>query len=190
MMRANLLPRPKERVNLIGLSLDREYLREALAGAAVVFIIALLGTGIELARLHRLHAAAYTTEALLRTQAGKRARAKALALEVARYQEYSREAELLRDSGARAAVEIARLGNATPSHVWLDSIAPGRGGYGLTGQSKSIDALGVAVFSLGRALPGERASLVSTEQHEGEALRFTARVVEAESPQTEGRGSR
>ena len=176
MIRANLLPRPKEHVNLLGLSFDREHLREALAGLSLVLLVAFLGAGIEFLRLQRLQRAAADAERLLSVQAAERAEAKALALEVARYQEYSREAEAMRDSGARAAVAIARIGNGTPAHVWLDSIAPERQGYGLTGQSKTIEALGVTVLSLGRALPGERASLVSTEHHEGQTLRFTARL--------------
>ncbi|MGP6159193.1 MAG: hypothetical protein ACLPYS_17080 [Vulcanimicrobiaceae bacterium] len=173
-----MLPRPKEHVKLAGLSLDGEYLREALYGLALVLLVAALGAGIELIRLERLHAAAADAEQLLAVQAAERAEAKTLALDVARYQEYSREAQAMRDSGARAAVAIARIGNGTPDHVWLDSIAPAHEGYGVTGQSKSIDALGVAVLSFGRALPGERASLVSTEHHEGETLRFTARLTD------------
>jgi hypothetical protein len=60
----------------------------------------------------------------------------------------------------------------------------------LTGQSQSIDALGIAVLSLGRALPGERASLVSTEHHEGQTLRFSARLTNPEPDATPGEAVR
>ena len=36
MIRANLLPRPKETFSLFGLELDAEYLRQALVGLAIV----------------------------------------------------------------------------------------------------------------------------------------------------------
>jgi hypothetical protein len=189
MIRANLLPRPKEHITFFGLSLNGERLREALLGLLVVLFVALLGIGIELIRLQRLQGAASDAERFLSAQARERAEAKSLALDVARYQEYSREAQAMRDSGARAAVAIARIGNRTPAHVWLDSIAPTHQGYGLTGQSKSIDSLGIAVLSLGRALPGERAALVSTEHHEGDTLRFTASITNTDPNPTPGTSS-
>jgi len=176
MIRANLLPRPKETVRVLGLSFDGDYLRRALSALGTVLTVAGLGVGIESLRLHRLQDAGSKAEAVLAAHAAERTDTQRLALEVARYQEFAREAQAMRHSGARAAGAIARIGNRMPSDVWLDSIGPSGTGYGLSGGSNSVDALGVAALSLGRALPSERAAIVSTERHDRDSLHFTARL--------------
>ena len=185
MIRANLLPRPKERVLLLGLDIDVDYLRQAVVGLAIVVAVALLGIGIESLRLHRLEAAAADADAAIAAGAPARAESKRLALDVARYQEFSREARLYRRSGADAAVALARIGNTLPDRVWLDAMDHDAGGYRLTGGSHSVDALGGTILAIGRALPSARASLVNIDNHDAarNGVRFTARVaVPAETP--------
>jgi hypothetical protein len=177
-MRANLLPRPKELVTVFGLELDAKHLRQALLGIAVVACVALIGIGIESLRLHRIESAAAAEEATLAENAPKREEAKRLALDVARYQEIAREEETVRRSGALAAVRIARIGNAIPSRVWLDSLTHEASGYELVGGSRSVDALSGAMLGLGAALPGRATALVNIDNRDqlADGVRFTARI--------------
>jgi hypothetical protein len=184
MIRANLLPRPKETVALFGFEFDGEYVRQALIGFAIVVAIALLGIGIETLRMHRLGAAARDAETALAVRAPERTESQRLALAVARYQEIAREAAAVRRSGGAAAVEIARIGNAVPSRVWLDSLAHSSNGFDLVGGTTSVDTLSGAILTLGDALPGRAASLVSIDNRDAAAdgIRFTARIAENAAP--------
>ena len=181
MMRANLLARPKEMVSLFGIELDSEYLRQGLLGLAIVFAIAVLGIGMETLRLHRIEGAALDQEAVLAARASERNDSKKLALDVARYQEIAREEDSVRRSGAVAAVSIARIGNAVPARVWLDSLTHDTGGFELIGGSRSVDALGGAMLDLGAALPGRKAALVNIDNRSGsgDGVHFTARIANA-----------
>jgi hypothetical protein len=178
MMRANLLPRPKEMVSVFGLELDSEYLRQGLLGLAIVLAIAVIGIGIETLRLHRIEGTAIDQEAVLASRAAERSDAKRLALDVARYQEIAREEDSVRRSGAVAAVSIARIGNAVPARVWLDSLTHDTGGFELIGGSRSVDALGGAMLELGAALAGHKAVLVNIDNRNGsgDGVHFTARI--------------
>ena len=204
MIRANLLPRPKETIALFGFELDGEYARQALIGFAIVVAIALLGIGIETLRTQRLEAAARDAESALAVRAPERIESQRLeaaardaesalaahgpariesqrlALDVARYQEIAREAAAVGRSGATAAIEIARIGNAVPERVWLDSLAHSPSGFDLAGGTSSVDTLSGTILTLGDALPGRAASLVSIDNRDAGAagIRFAARIAE------------
>jgi hypothetical protein len=184
MIRANLLPRPSESLALFGFQLDADYLRQALLGVSIVAAIALLGVGIEMLRLHRLGVAANDADAALLARAPVRVESKRLALEVARYQQIAREAGAVRRSGPAAAVAIARIGNAVPARVWLDSLTRTSNGFELSGGSRSVDALSGAMVMLNRALPQRTASLVSIDNRNSasDGIRFTARILDATTP--------
>jgi hypothetical protein len=186
MMRANLLPRPKEMVAVFGLEFDAEYLRQALLGALVAIFVAAIGIGIETLRLHRIENAAGAEQTVLAERAPERDEAKRLALDVARYQEIAREEATVRRSGSLAAVSIARIGNAVPSRVWLDSITRDANGFELSGGARSVDALSNAMAGLGDALPGRKAALVNIDHRDPtlDGVHFAARLPEpAPSPQ-------
>ena len=180
MIRANLLPRPKETIALFGFELDGDYARQALVGFAVVIAVALLGIGIETMRTQRLEAAARDAESALAAHGPARIESQRLALDVARYQEIAREAAAVGRSGATAAIEIARIGNAVPERVWLDSLAHSPSGFDLAGGTSSVDTLSGTILTLGDALPGRAASLVSIDNRDAGAagIRFTARIAE------------
>ncbi len=184
MIRANLLPRPKERVALAGLDIDAEYVRQALFGLLVVLAVVAIGVGIEMLRLSRLDAAATEQEARIAADAPRRAHVKTLALDVARYQSFAREARAYRRSGSDVAIALARIGNSVPARVWLDSLERQTLGYTVAGESTSVDTLGGTIVSLGKALPQTRATLVNLDnrQADGSGVHFTARVAGASSP--------
>lgn len=182
MIRANLLPRPKERIGLGGIDFDAEYLRQVIVALAVVAAIALAGIGIESLRVARLEAAANQQDALIATNAARRNEAKALALEVARYQGFAREAQAYRRSGADAAFELAKIGNSVPDRVWLTSLDHQNSGYDVVGGARSVDALGGTMLSLARALPETNAKLVNIDNHDASGVRFTARVAARATP--------
>lgn len=176
MIRANLLPRPKETLSLFGLELDREYLRQALVGLAIVIGVALIGIAIEQLHIRHLAAQALDQETAIAADAPRRSQAKALANDVARYQEFARQAQFFHRSGADAAVAVAEIGNRVPGNVWLDGIAHTGTGYDLTGGARSIDAVSGAILALGNALPGSDASLVNVQNKPDDGIAFSARV--------------
>lgn len=163
MIRANLLPRPKATVGFAGLELDADYLRQLLLGLLIVITVAVIGVGIERLRVHRLEVAAGIEDDLIASHTRQRGEAKALALEVARYQGFAREAGAFRRSGADAAIAVAQIGNSVPKRVWLNSLERTTNGYDMTGGSYSVDALGGTILSLGHALAGNAASLVAID---------------------------
>jgi Tfp pilus assembly protein PilN len=177
-IRANLLPRRKEVVRLLGVDVDRDHVREALVGLCLIALVVALGTGIEELRLHRLEDALTARETLLTEQAPERALAKRVALDVARYQEIAREAQTFRRSGPEAAIAIARIGNTVPPAVWLESIERDADGYTLAGASRSVDALSGTVLSLDGALPRTSAALLSIDNHaaDRDSVHFRARL--------------
>ena len=178
MIRANLLPRPKERFTLFGIEVDAEYARQSLAGVAFVVLVAAVGCGIERMRLDRSQVELRALDTALDARAGERAEATRLALDVARYQEFAREAASLRRSGADAAVGIVRIGNAVPGNVWLDALERDPAGYELSGESASLDAVGGTMLRLAGMHPSSRAELVSLDAHDPNrpGIRFSARL--------------
>ena len=183
MIRANLLPRPKERVGLGGIDFDAEYLRQVIVSLAIVAAITLAGIGIESLRAARLEAAAMQQDELIATNAARRNAAKVLALEVARYQSFAREAQAYRRSGADAAFALAKIGNSVPDRVWLTSLDHQTAGYDVVGGARSVDALGSTMLSLSHALPDTNAKLVNIDNHNASGVRFTARVAANATPE-------
>jgi hypothetical protein len=175
-IRANLLPRPKETFGAFGIDLDADYVRAGILGLAIVIVVVLIGIGIEQLHLGRLRGEAQTFEAAIARNASERDESKALALEVARYQEFARQAQLSRRSGPTAAIAIARIGNHVPSSAWLDSLAHSDAGYDLGGGAATVETISSAIISLGSALPGSGATLVSVENHPSDGVRFGAHL--------------
>jgi hypothetical protein len=175
-IRANLLPRPKETFGAFGVEFDADYVRQTIVGSAIVFVVTLLGLGVEQVHIARLRVAAEGLEAAIVLRAPERAESKNLALDVARYQEFAREAQLSRRSGPEAAIEIAHIGNDIPKRVWLEGLAHADTGYELTGGALSVDVVGNAILSLTHAVPSGGASLVSVENRALEGVRFDAHV--------------
>lgn len=184
MIRANLLPRPKDRIAIAGIDIDTEYLRQALVALFFVLVVAAIGIAIEMFRIARLGTAAAEQEVRIASEAPRRAELKAIALEVARYQSFAREAQTYRRSGADVAVTLAKIGNSVPSRVWLDSLAKQNDGYDVVGGALSVDTLGATIVSLGRALPEARATLVNMDaaQTNGGTIHFTARILGTAAP--------
>lgn len=183
MMRANLLPRPKERVGFGGVDFDAEHLRQILLAFALVAIVSLAGFAIESLRVSRLFAAAAEQELAISANAPLRAEVKALALDVARYQSFEREARAFRRSGTDAAIALARIGNSVPDRVWLTSLEHESGGYDVVGTARSVDQLGGTMLSLAHAIPRADARLVAIDnRNRNEGVHFTARVATPIAP--------
>ncbi len=176
MIRANLLPRPKETFGAFGVELDADYVRQALLGITIVVVVALIGIGIEQLHQSRLRGVAESLERVIASHASERAESKSLALEVARYQEFARQAQASRRSGPEAAIAIAHIGNDVPGHAWLDSLAHSDSGYDISGGAVSVDEISSTILRLGGALPASAATLVSIDNHEHEGVRFNAHV--------------
>ena len=179
MIRANLLPRPKERVSLFGFRLDTQYVRQAALGLAIVIAVALIGMTLERVHIGALEAKAADLESGIALDAARRNEAKSLANDVAHYQEFARQAQLFRRSGADAAVAVAQIGNRVPVGVWLDGMSHAGSGYDLSGGARSIDAVSGTVLALGSALAGSEATLVNVENKPSEGIAFSARVTSA-----------
>jgi hypothetical protein len=179
MIRANLLPRPRESASLFGLRIDSEYAREAIAALGLSILVASIGFCIETLRIAHLEADVAIQERAIDARSVERASAKDLALETARYERIDREARLYRSSGNAIAVQIARLGNRTPSNVWLDTMEHTESGYTLSGNARSIAGIGNAMAALGGAPNILRADLVSIDatRSSTDSAAFTANVV-------------
>lgn len=176
MIRANLLPRPKETLEAYGIELDADYLRQAALGLAIVIVVAFLGIGIEQLHVTRLRIAAERLEASVALDAAQRAESKSLALQVARFQEFAREVQLSRRSGPQVAIAVARIGNHVPQRAWLDSLTYSDTGYELSGSASNVEVVSGAILSLGEALPALGASLVSIANQTDGGVRFGAHV--------------
>lgn len=187
MIRANLLPRARERIDFGGIDIRSEYVRQTSFGLLVVAVVVAIGVGIELLRLSRLEAAATQQEIRIAANAPQRAQAKSLALEVARYQSFAAEARAYRRTGTDVALALARIGNSVPERVWVDSLERSTdGAYAIVGGAKNVDMLGGTIVSLGRANPQTHASLVSIDARQNDgSVHFAARVAD-----TSGSGAR
>jgi Tfp pilus assembly protein PilN len=179
MIRANVLPRPKESVSLFGIRVDSEYAREALGAFAFSVLIASIGFSLETLRIAHLEADIAEQERAIDARSTERASAKDLALEAARYERIDRDARLYRSSGNSITVHIARIANRIPSDVWLDTIEHTDSGYTLSGDSRSIAAIGDAIAGFSGTPEIVQADLISIDasrSHTASAL-FTANVV-------------
>lgn len=182
MVRANLLPRPKERIGIGGFDCDIEDVRHGFYGIFTIVAVVVMGVSIEVSRLHRLDDAASKQEARLTLDAPQRARVKSLALDLARYQRFAREAENYGRSGADVAIAIARIGNGVRARVWVDTLDHQNDTFAVSGVAKSVDSLGLTIVSLGRALPRTHAMLVNIDNRASEGVHFSARIAEAKDP--------
>ncbi len=176
MIRANLLPPRSERLRFFGVAIERQlavtfaFATTAVAGAAAATF------GLEALACGRLQRDVDVATAEVVAHAPFRVRAQALALDVARYQEFARELAIVSPSGLERADDVVRVGNALPRRVWLDSLVSSGKRIELGGTSASLDAMGTALAALDGALPGSTATLVRLERTEGNAraLRFAA----------------
>jgi hypothetical protein len=177
-IRANLLPRPKQKLAVFGFELDAEYVRQSLAGLGLAALVAGIGFGIERVRIDRGAAQLRELQAAVAQRAPERTVAGRLALEVARYQEFEREADIVRGSGADAALDVARIGNAVPDSVWLDALERDPTGYAVSGKSLALGGVANAMLGLSDARSDARVELVSMDAHapDGREIRFTAHV--------------
>lgn len=176
MMRANLLPRPRENVRILGLGLDRDAARDVVLGIVILILVTVLGLAIESFRLERIEAAQARADAALAASASDRREAKDLAQDVARYQQIAREALFYRDSGAEAALAIVRLGNGLPSRVWLDGLERENNAYRVSGDTADIGLVGETIVALGRSDPAATAKLLSVEDRHRAGVHFQATV--------------
>ena len=176
MMRANLLPRGRETFSIFSFEFDFANLREI--GIAIVVLIAVATVGIEIEhlRIARLTSAASELESRVAASAPQREESHRLMLDLARYQEFEREAARYRGSGAIAAIRVAQIGNAMPANVWVDEIASADDGYAIAGGARTVDALTSAIAGLGRAQRATLVNIVSRERS-GVGVHFTARLM-------------
>jgi hypothetical protein len=184
MIRANLLPRRRETLNVLSFELEFDLLKEIGLALAIVLIVTLIGVQIERLRIDRLSSAADDLEARVAANAPQRETTRRLMLEVAHYQEFEREEGTYRRSGALAALAIARIGNSVPQNVWVDEISHVDNGYAIEGGAHSVDSLAGAIASLGSAEPSDRASLVNVTNtdHSGSGVHFSARLMPPVAP--------
>jgi Tfp pilus assembly protein PilN len=177
-IRANLLPRRRETISVLSFEFELDLLREIGLAVAIVLVVAMIGIEIERLRVDRLADAASGLEARVAANAPQREESRQLMLDVARYQEFEREASAYRRSGTLAATAVANIGNAVPQNVWVDEITRADNGYTIAGGSRSVDSLAGAIALLGRARPSDRASLVniSNRERDGAGVHFTARL--------------
>jgi hypothetical protein len=179
MIRANVLPRPKEAVSLFGIRVDAEYAREALGALGLTVLIASIGLSLDAMRIAHLEADVAEQERAIDARAIERASANDLALETARYERIDRDARLYRSSGNAIAVQIARLGNRTPIGVRLDTMEHTESGYTVSGDASSIAGIGDAIAGFSHAPGILQADLVSIDASRSstESALFTADVV-------------
>jgi Tfp pilus assembly protein PilN len=179
MIRANVLPRPKESVSLFGIRVDAEYAREALGALGLSVLIAAIGFSLEAMRIAHLEADVANQERAIDARSVERSSAKNLALEAARYERIDLEARRYRSSGNAVAVQIARIGNRIPNGVWLDTMEHTDSGYTVSGDARSIAGIGDAIAGFSRVPEILRADLVSIDasRSSSESALFTANVV-------------
>jgi Tfp pilus assembly protein PilN len=163
MIRANLLPRPKESISFFGLRVDSEYAREAIAALGLSVLVAAIGFSIENFRVSHLEVDIADQERAIDARSIERASAKDLALATARYERIDRDARLYRSSGNAAAVQVARIGNRIPKDVWLDTMEHTGSGFTVSGDSQSIGDIGTAIAAFAGAPDIQRADLLSID---------------------------
>jgi Fimbrial assembly protein (PilN) len=169
---------------VIARDLGADHVRQALTGLGSVIAIVIVGIAIETFRLQRLETMAHNSDTALFARASMRVKSQRLTNDLARYREIGREAKTVRLSGPFAAVSIARIGNAIPARVWLESLDRTSNGFELSGQSLSVDALSEAMLSLARVSSHGTALLVSIDRRDttSNIIRFTLRIVDQAVP--------
>jgi Tfp pilus assembly protein PilN len=80
----------------------------------------------------------------------------------------------LRDTGNQVALRIARVGNAIPAGVWLDSLSWSAQTFELAGETPSLEAAGATAAFLERDAPHSRAVLTDVRRRDDGRYAFTA----------------
>jgi len=183
MIRANLLPRPKEHLNVFGFRIDAEYFKETMLALLAVSVVALTCIAFEYFRAYRLAAASIDAEAIIASQSDHRRKTHEVALDLARLQALERATGILHNTGNDAALAIARIGNPFPAGTWLDAISvTNAGAFRLSGGARDIDSLSVAIRNLAHAGAGGASPAVDIADPDQGALRFTIRASGALAP--------
>jgi hypothetical protein len=167
MIRANLLPPPRDALRVLGATVDRRYAREGAIGLVVLCAVAALTFGIECWRASALQAQAVSLERLVAEDAPRRRELAAAAIDVARLEQLQREADARRRSGNDVAATLIAIGNAMPARVWLDGIERGTNGFTVDGGAPSLDDVGDALVSVARWLPRYVPSITSIARADG-----------------------
>lgn len=177
MIRANLLPRERSRVVILGLSLEIDRIHYAAAVALIATLAFSATAAIEWWRAQYVREAALRLEVSLARQDHLRRRVASLAREVALLQQIDRESEDAHHSGNDAAAALGRIGNAVPAGVWLDALTPAPDGYLMSGGGRSLDEIAAMLSAFARL--DAAVALVRIEQPIGSnRLGFAVRVKE------------
>jgi hypothetical protein len=174
MIRANLLPRPNDRIRFFGANLSVDVLRACALGLLALILVALAGRALEFYREVDLTARARTDEAQLSRNGIERERLRALSARVGTLRAIDKVAVAATRSGNEAALAVVRLGNALPGDVWLDDLTRTGQEFRVSGRSTTLARVGLTVASLGRALPGREARLLGVEGRSEQSLHFSA----------------
>ncbi len=176
MIRANLLPRPNDRVRLFGIVFSMDVVRACAFGLLTIAFVAGVGRTLSWYRALELETRARADDAQLTRNAAERLRLRELASRVATLRAIDRDAIAAQRSGNDAALAIARIGNAVPADVWLDELTQTGEDVHMSGRSTSLGRVGLAVASLGRAVPGRDARLLGVEGQDRRALHFSVQL--------------
>ncbi len=181
MIRINLLPAPGDGIALLGVSIDRRFVRDILLGALLAMLAGATTFSFQHVILERTRTAANRDEKIVARHALERDAANALGADVARLQRVEREALARRRSGNTIAVALARIGNAIPWNVWLDGIDQRPDGYLVAGDAPSLDAIGETLLSVERDDRGHRVALLGlTRDERTETIHFSLQLTPVE----------
>jgi len=158
-IRANLLPREAESLTILGVGIAVQDVRRIIALTILAAILLAGVGGVQIWRERQLLAAATDAEAQLDLQSQLRRRVAALARDVALLQRIERESAVARNSGNRAALAIARIGNAIPPRVWLSTLDRHPDGYFISGSGDSYGGIATALRALDHVVSPKRARL-------------------------------
>lgn len=175
MIRANLLPREPASLTILGVGIAVQDIRRIIALTILATILLAGVSGVQIWRERQLLAAAADAEAQLDLQTQLRRRVAALARDVALLQRIERESAIARNSGNRAALAIARIGNAIPRGVWLNTLDRRPNGYFISGSGDSYDGVAAALRALDRVGSPNRARLGGASRNATGVL-FTIRL--------------
>jgi hypothetical protein len=183
MIRANLLPREPSAVQAFGLSLAVEDVRRCSAVLLVAACVVAAISSVQIARARRLENAAAMLERRLDLQAEARTRIAILGREVARLQRIERESLAAHYTGNAAAVEVAAIGNAIPSGVWLSGMEHRIDGYFLSGGAPNIQAVAETLRRIATTKRENSVRLSNlTSTHARPGLSFSARLNSVAAP--------
>jgi Tfp pilus assembly protein PilN len=175
MIRANLLPQQVRSRKILGFSIAVENLRRAFAMTLLAAALMAAVTAVQTWRERQLWVEAADLEAQLGLHSTLRRQVGTLAREVALLQRIEQEGASARYTGNRAALAIARLGNAIPRGAWLSAIDRRPDGYFISGSGGDYANVAATLRSLDRAAFARRARLAGASRSTNGVL-FTVRV--------------